>query len=430
MKIPTPQVLITILIASVTFSHDAPAVNPPPDGGYPNGNTAEGQSALLNLTTGGYNTAVGFIALRADSTASFNTAVGAGTLFANTANLNTAIGAGALLNNTTGIGNTATGSFALFQNSTGTFNTAFGHLALADNHASFNSAFGQGALRFNDLGTDNTACGAGALFTNVNGGDNTAVGFEALNSNSSSSRNTAVGSFVLHEHQTGDYNNGFGALALRSATSGQGNNAVGDSALELLTTGDNNTAVGDSAGGGLTNGSNNVYIGIGVHGVTTESDHTYISNIKDTGLNGTNVTIDLSTGLLGHATSSRRYKEDIKPMKNDSEAVYRLNPVSFRYKKNIDRNQSRAFGLIAEEVAKIDPDLVARNSKGQVETVRYEMVNAMLLNEFLKEHRTVLELKEQIAALTATVNEQAAQIEKVSAHLQAEEYTTKVVNNQ
>jgi hypothetical protein len=117
-------------------------------------------------------------------------------------------------------------------------------------------------------------------------------------------------------------------------------------------------------------------------------------------------------------------------MKNDSEAVYRLNPVSFRYRKEIDRNQSRAFGLIAEEVADIDPDLVARNSQGQVETVRYEMVNAMLLNEFLKEHSTVLELKEQIAALTTTVKEQAAQIEKVKAHLQVEKYTTKVVNNQ
>jgi hypothetical protein len=117
-------------------------------------------------------------------------------------------------------------------------------------------------------------------------------------------------------------------------------------------------------------------------------------------------------------------------MKNKSEAVYRLNPVSFCYRKDIDRNQSRAFGLIAEEVAEIDPDLVARNSQGQVETVRYEMVNAMLLNEFLKEHRTVLELKEQIAALTATVEEQSAQIRNVKAQLQAEEYTTRVVNNQ
>jgi hypothetical protein len=225
---------------------------------------------------------------------------------------------------------------------------------------------------------------------------------------------------VLQHHLTGAYNNGFGALALLAHTTGQGNNAIGDSGLVGLTAGDNNTALGDSTGTSLTNGSNNVYIGAGMEGLTAESNHTYISNINTTGLNGTNVTIDLNTGLLGHATSSRRYKEDIKPMKNDSEAVYRLNPVSFRYRKEIDQNHSRAFGLIAEEVAEIDPDLVARNSQGQVETVRYEMVNAMLLNEFLKEHRTVLELKKEIAALTATVEKQSAQIQKVSAEVETD----------
>ena len=427
MKPTASQNLIAILIVLMVFSQNAPAVSPPPDGGYPNGNTAEGQTALLNLTTGSYNTAVGFVALRADTTTNFNTAVGAGALFANTGDLNTATGAAALLRNTTGDGNTASGAFALFQNTIGRNNAAFGQLALGNNDSDFNSAFGWGALRFNSTGTNNTACGANALFMNDNGTENTAVGVKALNTNVSSSRNTAIGALVLQQHQSGDYNNGVGGLALLAHNTGQGNNAIGDSALTALISGDNNTAVGDSAGSSLTNGSNNIYIGAALVGVASESDHTYVGNINTTGLSGTNVTIDLNTGLLGHATSSRRYKEDIKPIKDDSETIYRLNPVSFRYRKEIDRNQARAFGLIAEEVAEIDPDLVARNSQGQVETVRYEMVNAMLLNEFLKEHRTVVELKQQVAALTATVKEQSARIEKVSAQLETGKSAQQVV---
>ena len=139
--------------------------------------------------------------------------------------------------------------------------------------------------------------------------------------------------------------------------------------------------------------------------------------------------MNLATGLLGHLSSSRRYKENIKPINTASEALYRLNPVSYRYKKDIDSTQACSFGLIAEEVAAVNPDLVARNSEGQPESVHYEMVNAMLLNEFLKEHRTVLELKEQIAVLTATVKEQAAQIEKVSAEVRGDRSASQIVFN-
>ena len=160
--------------------------------------------------------------------------------------------------------------------------------------------------------------------------------------------------------------------------------------LSLLSTGLNNTAVGFDAGDALTSGNGNVYIGTAVEGMAVEDNHTYIRNINTTNVSGggtDTVTVNLATGLLGHLTSSRRYKEDIKPIADASEALYRLNPVSYRYKREIDSTQSPAFGLIAEEVAEVNPALVAHNSGGQPESVHYEMINAMLLNEFLKEHR-------------------------------------------
>jgi hypothetical protein len=169
-----------------------------------------------------------------------------------------------------------------------------------------------------------------------------------------------------------------------------------------------------------------------MNGVAGEANHTYIRNIKDTTVSGTGadaVTVDLTTGLVGHLTSSRRYKEDIRPMDNASEAVFALKPVTYRYKKEIDPSQSPAFGLIAEDVAQVNPDLVARNSKGQPESVHYEMVNAMLLNEFLKAHKKVEELEGTVASLAATVKEQAAQIQKVSTQLQVSKPAPQVVNN-
>ena len=141
------------------------------------------------------------------------------------------------------------------------------------------------------------------------------------------------------------------------------------------------------------------------------------------------VTIDLTTGLLGHASSSRRYKEDIRPMEKTSEALYRLHPVTFRYKKEIDRTQSTAFGLIAEEVAKVNPNLIACNSQGQPESVHYEMVNAMLLNEFLKEHQTVEELKATVAQQKSQIDTLTAGLQKVSAQLEMSKPASKVVAN-
>jgi hypothetical protein len=215
----------------------------------------------------------------------------------------------------------------------------------------------------------------------------------------------------------GSFNVGVGFNALGDNTTGASNVALGANTLSSNVIGSNNTGVGAIAGINST-GDGNVYVGAGMIGVAGESNHTYMRNIKDTSVSGGNsdtVTVDLTTGLLGHSSSSRRYKENIKAMGNGSKLLYRLKPVTFCYKKEVDRTQASAFGLIAEQVAEVNPDLVTRNSEGQPEGVHYEQVNAMLLNEFLKEHRTVLELKKQIAALAATVKQQAAQIEGVRA---------------
>ena len=167
-------------------------------------------------------------------------------------------------------------------------------------------------------------------------------------------------------------------------------------------------------------------------GVAGESGHTYIRNINTTSVSGgatDSVTVDLTTGLLGHATSSRRYKEDIKPMNNASETLFALKPVIFRYKKEIDKSQSPEYGLIAEEVAEVDPNLSIKNKKGQIESVRYGAINAMLLNEFLKEHKRVEKLEATLEAVNARLQEQAAQIQKVTAQVDAKKPLPHLVLN-
>jgi trimeric autotransporter adhesin len=317
-------------------------------------------------------------------------------------------------------GNTAIGQQAFLFLTSGQYNTTVGFLSQAGNAtASFNTAVGAGALLSNTV-EGNTAVGAGALLKNTTGIENTAIGESALFGSTDGDRNTAVGASALVSNVGGAFNVAAGFSALGENTAGASNVALGPQALAGNLTGSNNTAVGALAGINGT-GDGNVYVGAGVIGVAGENNHTYVRNIKDTTVSGGNsdtVTIDLMTGLLGHLSSSSRYKENIKPMDAASELLYQLQPVTYCYKKEVDRTQSPAFGLIAEQVAEVNRALVTRNSKGQPENVHYEMVNAMLLNEFLKEHRTVLELKEQIAALTATVKEQSAQIQKVSADLE------------
>ena len=216
-------------------------------------------------------------------------------------------------------------------------------------------------------------------------------------------------------------------------SNGNGNTAIGDHACFSLGSGDNNVALGSSAGANVTTGSFNVYIGAGITGSEGEVGHTYISNINSTVQppNGSveYVTIDLNNRLLGHTSSSQRYKECIKPMNSTSETLYKLKPVTYRYKNEIDSKQSMAFGLIAEEVAKVNPVLIARNAKGQPESVHYEMVNAMLLNEFLKEHKTVQELKYDTAKQEEQIRSLTSALQKINARIETRRSVTKITSN-
>jgi Chaperone of endosialidase len=303
-------------------------------------------------------------------------------------------------------------------------NTAEGQSALlhlAD--GTYNTALGWASLGFNVTGNYNTGVGAATLLNNT-ADSNTAIGAGALLSNTSGFQNTANGAFALFRNTTNGANTANGAFALLNNTTGTSNTANGDGALQSNSTGSDNTAIGRLAGFNIT-GSGNVCIGEGVLGVTGVDDGTYIRNVNTLTQNfgaGVNdyVTVRLSDGRLDHTAvvSSQRYKQDIKPLAATSQALYALKPVSFRLKKEFDPLQALGFGLIAEEVEKVDPALVYRNDKGQVESVRYEMVNAMLLNEFLKEHKKVEQLEGMIATLTATVKEQTAKIEKVSAQIE------------
>jgi hypothetical protein len=389
---------IVIGIACIGLFPNAHAVVPPPDGGYPNFTTAEGQNALFSLTTGAANTAVGWFSLKSVTTGSFNTGLGAGTLVLNTGDANTATGVAALLLNTTGQRNTANGTAALVNNSTGDDNTAVGAFALNRNTADANTAVGADALSNSTTADFNAAVGFGSLQNLDTGSNNTAIGTSTLFNSTSSLGNTAVGSNALFLSSTDDHNT-----------------AIGFNALFALDGGADNVALGASAGQALQTGDGNVYIGADMQGVVSETNHTYIRNINTTSVSGggtDTVTINLTTGLVGHLSSSRRYKEDIKPMDRASEALYQLKPVSYRYTKEIDSTQSPAFGLIAEEVADVNSALVACNSKGKPESVHYEMVNAMLLNEFLKEHKTVQALKSTVLGQQSIIVQQRESFER------------------
>jgi hypothetical protein len=379
--------LIAGVLACFGLLPKAEAVVPPPDGGYPGFNTAEGQKALFSLSTATGNVAVGWASLYSDAEGSFNTAIGTGALLFNTADQNTATGAGALLSNTTGVNNTATGFQSLVSNTEGSFNTA--------------------------------------------------SGYQALSSNATGGANTAIGSFALQSNTEGVFNTANGSQALSSNTTGDANTAIGFGTLISNTTGNDNTALGFEAGSGVTT-ANNV-IAIGTAGANV-SNGCFIGRIRDvTTANADAIPVMIdSAGQLGTTSSSRRFKKEIQPMDKASESLLALKPVTFHYKS--DNTSTPQFGLIAEEVADINPDLVVRDEKGEIYTVRYDAVNAMLLNEFLKEHRKVEDLKKdfqatvaqqrkEIQALAATVKEQSAQIQKVSAQLEVSKPAPQVVKN-
>ena len=310
-------------------------------------------------------------------------------------------------------------------NSTGTENTAIGAGALeAQNTGNRNTANGVNAL-FRNSGNNNTANGHSALVSNGTGSGNTAGGYQALSHNTTGGRNTGNGVGALFRNTTGGTNTADGNNALSNNETGNGNTADGTGAL-ANNTGSFNTAVGFNAGANLTTGHDNVDIQAGA--AAGESNTTRIGTVKQTrtfisGIRGVTtananavpVVMD-SAGQLGTVSSSRRFKDEIKPMDNASEAILGLKPVTFHYKS--DNQNTPQFGLIAEEVAKVNPDLVVRDDNGEIYTVRYEAVNAMLLNEFLKEHRNVAEQESTIAELKATVARQQKQIEALAAGLQ------------
>jgi trimeric autotransporter adhesin len=432
-----------VVLACSGFSGGARAVTPAPDGCYPLFTTAEGCNALEFLTTGVGNTAVGWYSLFNTGSNSFNTGLGAGALCLNIGDANTAVGTAALLinfsglenvangyeallYNTTGSYNNAVGAFALYFNTDGSFNNAVGNQALAQNvHAGNNTAIGDLALTNNDYRGDNvayfnTAVGAQALYYNVDGNSNTAVGWQALYYNDDGNFNTANGGFALFSNVSGGRNTAIGYSALSGAkgeSSVSDNTAVGFQALFNNFEGNRNTAVGVNAGSNVFGASNVICIGANVAGANT-NDTCFIGNIRGvTTINNDAIPVRIdSAGQLGTESSSRRYKTDIKPIEKASESILSLKPVSFRYK--IHKGSTPNFGLIAEEVARVNPDLVIFGSDGKPYTVRYDAVNAMLLNEFLKEHRRVENQESRIQKQEGIIAQQQKQIDALSAGLQ------------
>ena len=332
---------LVLAFAGLALAPAARALRPPPDGGYPNETTAEGDGALFSLRTGFGNTALGFNALNSDTEGSFNTATGRNALrFHITGNHNTATGGAALVFNTDGEGNTATGRAAMGNGTTGNNNTATGWQAL-----------------FNNTGDENTADGAFALYSNTKGSNNIALGFQA-------------------------------GLNL---TKGDNNIDIGNAGVA----GESKTIrIGSTPPGNSNNGQTRTFIA-GIYGVAAAQGVAVYVN---------------SSGQLGTHTSSARFKQNIRAMDDASDALLSLRPVTFRYKKEIDPEGIPQFGLVAEDVEKVNPDLVARDAQGKVYTVRYEAVNAMLLNEFLKQHRKVQEQEAMISQVKSTVAKQDATI--------------------
>ncbi len=387
-------------------------------------NTAVGSQALQFSTTGDSNTAVGALSLYSSTTGSANTAVGYRALMSSaTAGGNTALGFEALKTNTVGFQNTAVGGTALYSNTTGSYNTALGNGALhantlaygntglgafalfANTTGSYNTAAGRGALGANTTAASNTAVGARALVSNTSGPNNTAVGRSALQANTTAPSNTAVGAFALDSNTGGHSNTALGANAMGTNTLGLGNTALGTYALASNTAGSQNIAVGYRAGYSATTGHYNIFIGhegfggdaevirLGTPGVHSTIGVAGIRGVTTGLADAVPVLID-SSGQLGTINSSRRLKTDIQDIGAASEPVLALRPVSFRYKEHVKTGQeAMEFGLIAEEVAQVFPELLVYGEDGQPETVRYHLLVPLLLNELQEAKREIRELQ-------------------------------------
>jgi len=415
---------LPVSVFLVCFSLSQPVQATDLDSILPNGNTAEGSGVLVSLTSGVWNSGFGFEALNHDTDGRNNAATGVRALFSDTSGSN----------------NTATGVYALYSNTIGWYNNADGAYALSNNTE----------------GNYNTANGYGALYRNTTGSFNTATGFAALHNNTGG-YNTANGDSALEHNTSGNYNTANGQGALSSNTTGSWNTAIGYNTLGF-STGDFNIALGFNAGLNPTNSIHNIHIGnsglandsrtirIGENGDQTR---TFIAGIFGVNEGGTPSAVYISEqGQLGTVPSSRRFKKEIRPMDHASEAILALKPVTFHYKS--DQTATPQFGLIAEEVAEVNPDLVVHDKNGEVYTVRYDAVNAMLLNEFLKEHRkveeqqatitqlrcnaakqetTISQLKKGMDVFAATLKKHAAQIQNVSAQLEVKKPKSKIVVN-
>jgi len=402
-------------------------------------NTATGTGALSSVTGSSYsNTADGDMALHLN-TNSYDTAVGAGALYYNTGTANTAVGAFALNYNTTGAQNAAVGSFALESNTSGYDNTADNSFALfANTTGNNNTATGFGALMgpqyvtvdvileggspaapaVEETGSDNTANGYMALNSTLSGSQNTANGSQALAANTIGAENTANGYMALNLNTTGSNNTAEGVLALQNNTTGQSNTALGYGARSNLTTGDHNIEIGNPGATGDA-----ATIRLGTQGTQTK---TYVAGIFGATAARSVPVYVTSNGQLGTLTSSAKFKKNIKDMGNSSDALLALRPVTFQYKSEIDPAGTPQFGLIAEEVEKVSPDLVVHDADHQIYTVRYEAVNAMLLNEFQKQHETIVEQEKHAADQDKTIAEQQKLLQSLAARLdQMEQKETK-----
>jgi hypothetical protein len=348
---------------------------------------------------------------------------------------NTAGGTDALLNLVLPAGyNTAFGDSALYSNTNGAFNAAFGGNALKQNTTgSYNTGLGQAALLGNSTGRYNTAVGAYAMYAGSPGGeDNVAVGVEALWSNSSGNHNVGVGSGSLHDLTSGYDNTAIGHGALQAATAGNGSVAIGSGALSAAT-GSGNIGVGSNAGSAITTGASNIDIGhpgvagdsqtirIGKTGGSRDAQtRAFVAGIYGATITGGATVLIDSSGQLGTVVSSGRFKKDVADMGDSSSRLMELRPVTFHYKA--DPSQARQYGLIAEEVAKVYPDLVVRNENGEIDSVAYHELAPMLLNELQKQHREIEALRKArerdvalLGEMRAMLKEQAAVLTRLQA---------------
>jgi len=399
---------VASLISLVALLQPAYATQPP-DGvtSDASGNTASGSNALLNLTAGSSNSAFGANALPGNTTASHNSA----------------FGDGALEFNSTGQFNTAVGYWALWLNATGQYNIAVGYNALYNN----------------TTGSGNTAVGATALFSNTTGQSNAAFGYSALYSNTTGQNNTAFGALALTLNSTGKGNAAQGSNALANNTTGIRNVGIGNNALILNTSGSYNIGLGMNAGSNQTTGNDNIYIAnLGIAGesqtlrlgtqgtsgvVGSGIRSAYMAGVVTATVTGSAVYITPS-GQLGVLASSERFKTDVKSMGASSDKLAQLRPVTFKLKT--DPDGTTQYGLIAEEVAKVYPELAIHGADGRINGVRYEELAPMLLNEVQHQNaqlaargRKMEQLQAREAELLAkswdaeNLQEQAAKVQRL-----------------